>query len=248
MDLSIIIPSKNRLDLLQQCINSLWRHCGRNYRVVVVDTGDGEEAKWARQNGLSCLHLPGANYARANNEAVKAFCRSSILCLNNDIIVTNNLIAAFSRGKARNHGRIIGARLLYPDGLIQHAGVGFDQDGGPYNLWRYGPAEHPEAIKPRSLPAVTFACAMIPLHLWRQLGGMDEGYTNSYEDVDLCLRARELGYSVMYDPTITAIHLEGQTEGRNDGVEASWRYYQETWLATGRIRYALGQWPFSAVR
>lgn len=236
MSFTVIIPSKNRLDLLQQCIASLRKHTTGG-TIVVVDTGSGPDWKWAMGQGCQTIHMPDATYAQANNEAVRRYPNTNLILLNNDCF----LLAPV---KVQSTG-IAGARLLYPDGLVQHAGIGFNSDGGGWNLWRLAPAEHPEVIKARHVPAVTFAYAVIPLHVWQEVGGMDEDYTNAYEDVDFCLRARELGIPIRYDPDCVAMHLEGQTEGRNAHLQESWQHFSEKWISTGRVYYALGSWPFN---
>lgn len=268
---SVVIPSKNRLDLLQQCVESIKQMCvwtgpdrssgptrqAFYYEIVVIDTGDGKAADWVEDTRdisrsapavlRRAVRLPGGTFAQACNMGVKVADGAQILLCNDDIIVQNDIIRAL-RLASHAPGCIIGARLLYPNGLIQHAGIGFDSDGGPYNLWNLAPGEHPEAMKPRSLPAVTFACAFMPKSVWQELGGLDEGYQNAYEDVDFCLRYREQGGLVLYDPTISAVHLEGQSEGRNAHVAESWQHFESIWTKTGRIHYVLGSWPFSVQR
>lgn len=239
-EISIIIPSKTPT-LLRQCLASLVYIENDNYEVSKIDTSKDGSAT------LFSDRLPGATFAQACNYGVREARGDYLLLLNDDIILTSDIITPLLAIGQQTEA-IIGARLLYPNGLIQHAGIGFDSDGGPYNLWNLAPGEHPEAMKPRSLPAVTFACAFMPKSIWQDLGGLDEGYKNAYEDVDFCLRYREQGGLVLYDPTISAVHLEGQTEGRNAHVAESWQHFESIWTKTGRIHYILGSWPFSVAR
>ena len=252
--ISIIIPTKDRTDLLKECLASLenymrydlnhyvaigatnrqFARSDLEYEVIVITTGDvpDDVDVWA--------HRPGATFAQAVNVGAKAARGDFIWLLNDDVFVTSNPW----EGKSLRNDAIIGARLLYPSGLVQHAGVGFDLGSAPYNLWRLAPREHPEVVQPRRYPAVTFACALIPRHIWEELGGLDENYINCWEDIDFCLRAGEAGYTVWYDPSITAIHLESQTAGRKDNEAVSWQHWRETWVKSGRIHKALGVWPF----
>ena len=248
MRYSVIIPSKDRPDLLQRVTRSLWMSQDAAndppYELIVVETGD---TVISRVDGPDCqiIHLPGATFAQANNAAVKMAHSKRLLLCNNDVIFQSDILQAFDIASLHHPDRIIGAHLVYPDSLTQHAGIGFDNEGNPYNLWRLAPRLHPEVQQRRRLPAVTFACAMIPRIIWEELGGLDEGYTNAYEDVDFCLRATEAGYSVMYDPMVSATHLEAQTAGRHDHDAESMKHFRQKWLANGRLFKALGMWPFS---
>lgn len=244
---TIIIPTRDRHDLLITCLDSL-QHFSKAPKgdIVIVDTGTGEDARWADIQGYKPISMPGATYAQANNEAARRYPSEDLVLLNNDCFAKSDLLGWDDRhlGITREPA-IIGARLLYPDGLTQHAGIGFDSNGGGYNLWRLAPSEHPEVVKRRYVSAVTFACARIPYHIWDELGGLDEGYHNCYEDVDLCLRAKEAGYPILYDPAVTAEHMEGQTEGRHTHDSESWQHYHSKWIASGRIFNTLGVFPFS---
>ncbi len=239
MKYSIITPSKDRPDLLQQCLDSLTTHCrGQNYETIVIETGQACAS--------ALIHLPGATFAQACNHGARLAKGKYLLLFNNDLIIQNDIIAAFDAALSRHRDPcIIGSKLLYPDGLVQHAGVGFDNDGNPYNLWRLAPSEHPVVNWRRLVCAVTFACALIPRSMWQELDGLDENYHNAFEDVDICLRAREAGYSVVYDPCVTAVHLECQTAGRHGKDAESLAYYRTKWLPQGRIYSTVGAWPFS---
>lgn len=247
---TIIIPTRDRHDLLVACLDSLIHYSPYSKAdTVVVDTGNGDDARWADSQGYKAIAMPDATFAHANNEAVRQYPGEYVVLLNNDCFATFSLDMGWIGGNTLpDRHSLMGAHLVYPDGLTQHAGIGFDSNGGGYNMWRLAPSEHPEVKRRRYVPAVTFACARIPYHIWDELGGLDEGFTNAYEDIDFCLRAREAGYPVLYDPAVSAVHLEGQTAGRHDHDAESWAYYRTKWLDTGRIYGALGVWPFSVER
>lgn len=238
--ISIIIPSRNRCDLLESCVTSIRTHVLRQpFEIIVVDTGDGSNADWAQANECRVLAHPDATFAQANNLAAYEARGNYLWLLNNDVALR------VMRLNGIYNGDIIGTRLLYPDDLIQHAGIGFDIDSNPYNLWHGAPGQHPDAMMSRYLPAVTFACAIVDIAVWHQLGGLDEGFRNGYEDIDFCLRAREAGYTVYYSPDMVATHLTSQTEGRFAHEGENKRYFHEKWIDTGRISYVTGVWPFS---
>ena len=124
---------------------------------------------------------------------------------------------------------VVGARLLYPTGAVQHAGVAFGQDGYPHNLYAGLPGEHPAANRPRRLQAVTGACMLVRRPAFERVGGFDERFRNSLEDVDFCLRIGAGGGEVRYCPTAVVTHLESATRGREEKFEASVDLYRERW-------------------
>ncbi len=247
--ISVIIPTKDNLPLLKQCIQSiqLTLPFGDGYEFIVVDNGDGESARWVKDTiALSKgIHRAPLTFAKACNIGVRESSGTRLMLCNDDIIFTEHFcrVVAGVYAPFYQNESIMGFRLTYPNGLIQHGGVGFDMGGNPYHLWHLAPTEHPEAVKSYPVPAVTFALALIRRDVWDKLGGLDEQFINSYEDVDFCLRAREAGYMTWYSGKNSAIHLTGQTAGRNDHVAESWQHFGEKWLADGRLYRALGIWP-----
>ncbi len=101
---------------------------------------------------------------------------------------------------------IAGSRLVYPDGRVQHAGVYFDRPGGVLTAHNYT-EERPSG----SVDAVTGACMAVRADLFFNLGGFDRSYVNGYEDVDLCIRAKKLGFEIVYVAESTVIHYESQS-------------------------------------
>ncbi len=241
INLSIIIPTKDRRDLLQAMLGGLGVPDG--CEVIVVDTGEKDSALWAATRGFRGLVRPGATFAQACNAGVKATYGSHLLLLNDDLVLPPDFLRDV-RILSLFHAFVV-ARLVYPQtGLIQHAGVGFDMGGNPYNLWHLAPSEHPEVMKPRFVAAGTFACVYMERRTWTALDGLDERYLNAFEDVDFCLRARECNIGVRYVPWFTAGHYAGQSAGRHDRDAESWAVFKETWIDTGRLWRVLGVWPF----
>jgi hypothetical protein len=112
---------------------------------------------------------------------------------------------------------IVGARLLFPNGRIQHAGVAmypvrFGTEGiGPHHLYWHWTPDTPASLEPTDLNIVTGACMLTPRELFLDSGGFDEIFWNGYEDVDYCLRVRDRGLRVVYEPTATLVHFESQS-------------------------------------
>ncbi|MGE5407626.1 MAG: glycosyltransferase, partial [Syntrophothermus sp.] len=139
------------------------------------------------------------------------------------------LEALLSYATANPAATVVGARLLDPAGSIQHAGVAIGQDGYPHNLYAGLPADHPAANRARPLQAVTGACMLVRRAPFIELGGFDEGYLNSLEDVDLCLRLGEAGHQIHYCPDAVLTHLESASRGRRDRFRRSVDAYRRRW-------------------
>ncbi len=130
---------------------------------------------------------------------------------------------------------VVGARLLFPDETVQHAGVVVCQDGRPRHLYAGFPADHPAVTRPRELQAVTAACMLVRREAFADARGFDPAFRNSLEDVDLCLRLRETGLEVHYCPDSVVTHLESVSRGRGSrDVQHNFDLFRERW--EGRVR------------
>lgn len=132
---------------------------------------------------------------------------------------------------------IVGARLLFPNGSIQNAGGEFDQLAQPvHRCLGWTNPRHPECNMRQVVEWTTGAALAIRTDLFVQLGGFDEGYTRGYfEDVDLCLRARELGSKVIYEPACTLIHPVGSTGGSPFFAQNAQRF-KARWVDSGKVK------------
>jgi GT2 family glycosyltransferase len=155
-------------------------------------------------------------FAAACNQGARAAQGRLICHLNNDIVAQPGWLARMIARLEPDVG-IVGARLLFPDGSLQHAGVAtypvrFGPEGiGPHHLyWKWSPATLASA-QPADFDIVTGACLLTPRDLFLELGGFDEVFWNGYEDVDYCLRVRERGLRVVYEPGATLVHFESQS-------------------------------------
>jgi GT2 family glycosyltransferase len=189
------------------------------YEIIVAEhCPEGENPEMARIAAeFGCVRVPEGgpfNFSRLNNAASEQAKGDILLFLNDDIepLRADWLSSMGSHLEVEAAG-IVGARLLYPTGAIQHAGVvvGIGDGAGHVNRHRYTGVYWKWIDQTRDVSAVTGACLAIRAELFRQLGGFDAVFPNNYNDVDLCLRAREAGYRVVYEPAAVLRHYEGQT-------------------------------------
>jgi GT2 family glycosyltransferase/glycosyltransferase involved in cell wall biosynthesis len=221
---SIIIPVFNHLDLTRQCLRALFAQTpAPRHEVIVVDNGstDGTaeflRAEESAGRLRAIVNPENAGFARACNQGARAARGNYVVFLNNDTEVQSNWLGAlFALGKADPAVAAVGAKLLYPDGTIQHAGVALADcwDHDPllaFHLFAREKADFPLANQRRVYQAVTAACMLARKSHFDQAGGFDEQFWNGYEDVDLCLRFQERGWLTVYEPASVVIHYESQS-------------------------------------
>ncbi len=217
---SIVIPVFNKVEYTRKCIEALAAtvDAGDPVEFVVVDNGstDGTPAFLATLSGDVVLVRNTGNlgFAAACNQGARVARGESILFLNNDTVPQPGWLRALVTAAEEENAAICGARLLYPDGRVQHAGIAFDRRGVGYHIFNGLPKDDPAVSKRRPFQAVTAACMLVRRSLFEELGGFDEGYRNGFEDVDFCLRARQTGHRVLYAPESVVVHHEESTEGR----------------------------------
>ncbi len=231
---SIIIPTRDQLPMLQRCVESLLEKTAyRNYEVLIVDNGssdadaclwlDGIEAMGSAQ--LRVLRYPHPfNYSAMNNLAARHARGDYLVLLNNDTaVLREDWLDAMLNHAQRPEVGVVGAKLLYPDSRVQHAGV---------VLGLRGPAEHPFNGEKMDAPgylyrlqvdqdysAVTGACLMVRKSLFEEVGGLDEeAFKVSYNDVDLCLKTREAGYLTVWTPHAVLLHEGSVSQTRIDAA------------------------------
>lgn len=232
---SIVIPTKNQVEYLQRCVESIWQHTRyRNYRIVVIDNGSDEPAarSYLQQLRGRCEVLRIQNedgrfsYARINNLAVRSVDTDFVLFLNNDTEVRSADWLSQMVGYGRMGGvGAVGARLLFPDGTVQHAGViaGLT-DGAAGHAFRGCGSQEPGymgfALMTRNYSAVTAACMLVRRQLFEDMGGFDETrFAVAFNDVDFCLRLQQRGLRCVYAARAELIHHEGASRGRRDKLD-----------------------------
>jgi GT2 family glycosyltransferase len=236
---SIVIPVFNREGLTRQCLESIlldWPASA--LEVVVVDDGstDATAELLARLAGEEARlrvvsRSENSGFAAACNSGVAASIGEYVAFLNNDTIPSPGwLDRLVEYADAHANAAVVGSRLLFPDGTVQHAGVTIGQDRNPHHLYVGFPAEHPAVNHSGRVPVVTAACMLVRRAVFDIAGGFDTAFRNGHEDVDLCLRLGELGHEVHYCPASVAVHLESATRGRRTTeASANGRRYREEW-------------------
>lgn len=216
--LVVIVPTRDRLGLLRPCLEGLMeRSTYQNYEVLVVDNDsrDPETLSYLRSFSGRVLRYPGPfHYSKMMNTAVQAVGDSEfVIFLNNDteVIATYWIEALLEHGQ-RPEVAAVGGRLLYRDGEPQHEGIVVGLGGSPARNVSHDYFELGRTI--RNCSAVTAACMLIRTEVLRELGGFEERFEVAWGDVDLCLRAREKGYEIVYTPHALLYHEEGSSRGR----------------------------------
>jgi GT2 family glycosyltransferase/tetratricopeptide (TPR) repeat protein len=235
-DCSIIIPGWNNAALTRQCLTALAQVTdGVTFEVVVVDNGstDGVQDFLRTLGGdvQVIRNQDNLGFAKACNQGARAARGEYLVFLNNDTIPLQGWLAPLI-DEVRTHSdvAVVGSKLLYEDGTIQHAGVAFSRDWFlPYHIYRGADAHAACVSRRRELECVTAACMLVRRDLFEQVGGFDEGFRNGFEDVDLCLKIREQKWKVVYQPQSVLYHLESRTPGRKAHDSDNSRRLQERW-------------------
>jgi len=218
---SIVIPLFNRAELTRQCLTALAAVTDDvPFEVILVDNGssDGTAQLLGELSGnLQVIrNEENLGFARACNQGAAAAHGRNLVFLNNDTIPLRGWLRALVDAiDARPDCSVVGSKLLYPDGTIQHAGVVFNHSRQACHLYAHLPGDFAPANRAREFQVVTAACMLVRREAFEAAGGFDEGFRNSFEDVDLCLRIREQGGRVLYEPKSVLFHLESQSEGRH---------------------------------
>lgn len=222
---SIIVPTRNRMDLLRTCLEGIASTDYPNIEVIVVDNDSDDPETLAYLTSLDTarhrvLRYEGEfNYSAINNRAVEK-ARGRLLCLlNNDIeVIEPTWLAVMAAQAVREDVGAVGARLLYPDGRIQHAGVVIGVGNAAGHAHRFLQPNEEGYFQRHSLPqfasAVTAACLVVARDRFLAVGGLDERkFPVAFNDVDLCMRLNMRGWQSLYEPRATLIHHESVSRG-----------------------------------
>lgn len=233
---SIVIPVWNKVKLTAQCLQALaGATTDVSYEVIVVDNGSTDETAEFLKQLQGDVHIirneENLGFAKACNQGARAARGRYVVFLNNDTIPLANWLAPLVR-EVEEHADVgvVGSKLLYADGTVQHAGVVFMRSHlSPYHVYRAASADLPAVNQRREFQAVTGACMLIRREVFEAVGGFDEAFVNGFEDVDLCLKVKDKGYHVIYQPRSVLYHLESQTPGRKARDEDNNRLLQDRW-------------------
>ncbi len=226
--ISIIIPARDRIELLSRCLDSLTSKTRYpNYEIVIVDndsTSEEARAYFARMPHRRVHYSGPFNFSALNNLAVEETDSPWLLFLNNDVeVIDGDWLNAMAEHVQRPEVGAVGARLLYPDNTIQHAGVIIGVGGIAQHAFRGFPAEHLGVCRQlqviRNYSCVTGACLLTRREVFNEVGGFDEERLPvTFNDVDLCLKMRRAGYLIVYTPFAKLYHYESASRRRT--VEA----------------------------
>lgn len=253
---SLVIPTRDRVDLLRLCVDSiLERSTYPDYEILVVDNGSVESTTLEYFTQLSALAnvrvlpYPGEfNYSAINNFAV-AQARGEIIGLvNNDIeVISADWMEEMVAHAMRPDVGAVGAMLYYPDDTIQHAGVLVGLCGVAGHVG----SRHPRGsqgyfgrmLLTQELSAVTAACLLVRKSVYDEVGGLDERLRVAFNDVDLCLRIREKGYRNVWTPFAELYHHESASRGLEDNPVKQARFMSEVEFMQKRWSKALQHDP-----
>lgn len=252
---SIIICTRNQYQLLHTCVESILKLTDYpSYELIIVDNGSDDPRALIYLQSLPRLHGrihvvrddSPFNYAKLNNQAAKLAQGSLLALLNNDIeVIAPGWLKEMAAHACRPTIGCVGAKLLYPNDTVQHAGVlvgggADDSNAIAAHYFRGLPAQapgyHRRALATQALTAVTAACLVVRRAVFEQLGGLDsEHLAVCYNDVDFCLRVRELGLNNVWAPHALLYHHESISRGRDASAENQARFLPE-------LAYMMRRW------
>jgi GT2 family glycosyltransferase len=228
--ISIIIPTHDHFEDITRCLQSIFKITEYpNYEIIIVDDFSSDkrvqklffdlkstlkEQKFIVINGSRPF-----NFSRACNQGAAKATGELLLFLNNDTeIIDPNWLTNLAGILQIPGVGVVGPKLLYPDGSVQHAGIVIGLEGHASHVFMgvksdiYTPYGYVDWM--RNVSAVTGACMMVRRDVFEQVGGFDESLTLAFGDVDLCLRIIDAGYRIVYTPDVKLIHYEGRSRGK----------------------------------
>lgn len=227
---SIIIPTKNSLSLVQKCIHSVRQHTSYpNYEILIVDNQSNDpkvKEYLMAESSKNCLKViqydDPFNHSDINNIAVKSTDSEFVVLMNNDVEIVSDgwLEQLVATAQIDDSIATVGGLLLYPDGRVQHSGIIWGLNGAVGHAHKYIHSEAPgyfgrlHALQEMS--GITAALALVRRSSFEHVGGFDSNrYPTLYNDIDLCTRLRKKGYRCIYNPMVRAIHYETKTRPVN---------------------------------
>lgn len=238
---SIVIPNKDRVHILKKCIGSIYEKTTyANFEVIIVENNSAENETFEyykqlekEHSNLKVLYYKGGfNFSAINNFGIKSAKGDMILMLNNDIeIISENWLEEMV-SLARQEGvGIVGAMLYYPNDTVQHAGVITGLGGFAGHSHKYHPRGRSgymfRLACVQNLSCVTAACLLVTRQAFEAAGGLDEEFTVAFNDVDFCLRIRDMGYRVLFTPYAECYHHESISRGSDKKGEKKERFEGE---------------------
>lgn len=239
---SIIIPTRNLGKILDTCLTSIFeKSTYQNFEIILIDNGSDEAESieiiesWKRkepQRFFSYLYDIPFNFSKINNYALNKARGNYLLFLNNDVeIITSDWIEAMLEQAQRESIGAVGAKLFYPDDTLQHGGVIVGLGGVAGHSHKHLPKGHygysRQAISVNNYSAVTAACLMCRKEVFESVGGFEDSLQVAFNDIDLCLKIKEAGYSNVWLPHVQLYHYESKSRGYEDNPEKLKRFQTE---------------------
>lgn len=239
---SILIPNKDSIHFLKKCINSILKLTTySNYEIVVIENNSAEDKTFKyyeeikKRENIKIITYPekGFNYSKIINYGVENCDGEFVVQLNSDTeLLTPNWLEKFIGFAQREDVGAVGARLYYEDKSIQHAGIGIGICDLAANLLTNTPykchAYFGRECTTRNVSGVTGACLFSRKSIYEEVGYMEEEkFAVALNDVDFCLKIREKGYLIVYNPYIEFMHFESKTRGYEDTPEKKERFDKE---------------------
>ena len=245
---SIIIPNKDQKEILERCIESIIQKTDyKNYEIIIVENNSTTNEIFEyyktieqRENIRVVIWKDKFNYSAINNFGVRYANGEYLLFLNNDIeVIRENWLSEMIANVQRKEVGIVGAKLLYPDNMVQHAGVIIGMGGIAGHPLSRHPADDcgyfARGIIQQNLNAVTAACMLTKKEVYEKVNGFEEKLAVAFNDIDLCLKVRKAGYLIVYDPEALLYHHESISRGKEDTLEKRNRF-------EGEVDYMAKKW------
>ena len=255
---SLIIPTRDKLDLLRGCVKSiLTKTTYKPFEIIVVDNGSVEAETLAyfrkirRRKNVRVLSWDRPfNYSALNNFAVSQSKGAIVGLINNDIeVISPDWLTEMVSWAVQEDIGCVGAKLYYANDTIQHAGVILGIGGVAGHSHKYFPRHHigyySRLKLVQNLSAVTGACLLVRKTVYEKIGGLDEKHlTVAFNDVDFCIRVREAEYRNVWTPYAELYHLESVSRGLEDSPEKQMRFRKEVVFMKDRWSEKLTKDPF----
>ena len=236
--ISILIPNKDHVKDLEKCLQSISKSIYKNYEITIIENNSKKAETFAYYDKIESDHIRilrwdgPFNYSAINNYAVSETDGEYLVLLNNDTeVIGKDWLGEMLANCQRKEVGIVGAKLYYPNGQVQHAGVIVGIRGIAGNMFRGLPKGYSgymhKASTQQDLSAVTAACMMVKRSVYEEVGGFEEQLAVAFNDVDFCLKVRRCGYLVVYDPYVKLYHYESRSRGAEDNEEKIRRYQCE---------------------
>ncbi len=240
---SILIPTCDHIRDLETCVESIYaRTIYPDFEILLIENNSKEEQTFRSYERMRKEHPDtlkvltwqgkGFNYSALNNFGARYATGEYLLLLNNDTeVITPGWLEEMVMYAQQKRVGCVGAKLLYPDDTIQHAGVGFGIGGVAGHLHKYFPATSDGYMGRlnyvQDVYGDTAACLLIRKEIYDEVHGLDESYAVAFNDVDFCVRVREAGYTNVFTPFAQLYHYESKSRGMEDNPEKQKRFQGE---------------------